>query len=83
MGDGGIGDLVKVIIFSQTSGVRSFFPPTYNDVRLFSALYVMSNIFSVQDIVFDRNFFAGFFSSRNQPAGYFFLKSPLIPSKVK
>ena len=39
----------------------------------------MSDIFSVQDI-FPRNLF---FSSRNQPAGNFFLKSPITPSKVK
>ena len=44
-------DLVWGRIFSQTS--LEIFPPTYNGVRFFfSVLYIMSNIFSVQDIYF-------------------------------
>ena len=84
-----MGDLVEVIIFSQTSGAEGpraleleFFSTTYNGVRFFSALYVMSNIFSGQDISF-QEFLCMLFCSRNQSAGFFFLKSPITPSKVK
>ena len=43
----------------------------------------MSDICFSAGCFFPRNLFACFFSSRNQPAGHFFLKSPITPSKVK
>ena len=59
--EGGMGDF-EVIIFSQTSGVRISFP-SYDGVRYFFQHYASWVIsFSVQDIVFPRNFFACFFS---------------------
>ena len=39
--------------------------------------------FSVQDIIFPSNFFACFFPLELSTAEYFFLKSPITPSKVK
>ena len=44
---------------------------------------VISDIFFQCRMFFPRNLFACFFSSRNQPAGHFFLKSPTTLSKVK
>ena len=67
-----MGDF-EVIMFSQTSGVRiPPPPPTYNSVRFFSALYVMSNMFFSAGYCFSQEFFCMLFSSGNQSARYFF-----------
>ena len=71
-------------IFPQTSLELEIFSPRYNGVRVFFQHYTELAIFffSVQDI-FSQEFLCMLFSSRNQPAGHFFLKSPITPSKVK
>ena len=76
-----MGDLVEVIIFfpnlwsreSPCSGVRNFFSTTFNGVMFFS----------VQDIVFPGISLHAFFLSKSVCRIYFFLKSPITPSKVK
>ena len=47
------------------------------------AVDVMRYIFFSAGYCFSQEFLCMFFSSRNQSAGYFFLKSPITPSKVK
>ena len=70
-------------VFSQTSLELQIFPPRYNGVRFFFQQYTSWAIFfSVQD-VFSEEFICILFSSRNQRAGHFFLKSLIPPSKVK
>ena len=69
-------------IFSQISLELEFFSPTYNGVRFCSALYVMSDIFSVQDIFLPGIYLHAFFLSKSV-CRTFFLKSPITPSKVK
>ena len=70
MGD--FSDLVCIgRIFSQTSLELEIFSLTYNGVRFFSALYVMSNIF----------FSAGYFSPRNLFACLFPLKISLMDGR--
>ena len=77
-----MGDF-EVIIFSQTSGVRIFFPLIRRCKIFFSALCVMSNIFFSAGYCVSQEFLCMLFLSRNQSAGYFFLKSPINPSKLK
>ena len=60
--------------FLNLSGVRNF-SPTYNGVRIFSALYVMSDIFFQCRIFFSQEFILSLQE--------IFLKSPIPPSKVK
>ena len=58
-----MGDFTNLVwrrIFSQTSLELEILSPTYNGVRFFSALYVMSDIFSVRDIF--SHLFACFFT---------------------
>ena len=59
-------------IFSQTSLELEFFSPTYNGVRFFLALYVISDIF------FPGIYLHAFFLSK-LVCGTFFLKSPISP----
>ena len=68
-------------IFSQTSLQLEIFSPRYNGVRFCWALYVMSDIFFSAGYFFPRNLFACFFPK--SVCRTFFLKSPIIPSKVK
>ena len=68
-------------IFSQIALELEFFSPTYNGVRFCSALYVMSDIFSVQDIFLPGIYLHAFFLSKSV-CRTFTLKS-LITSKVK
>ena len=82
-GMGYFTDLVCIgRIFSQISLELEFFSPTYNGVRFCSALYVMSDIFSVQDIFLPGIYLHAFFLSKSV-CRTFFLKSPITPSKVK
>ena len=67
--------------FPNLSGVR-IFSPTYNGVRFCSALYVMSDIFSVQDIFLPGIYLHAFFLSKSV-CRTFFLKSLITSSKVK
>ena len=87
VGEWGMGDFTDLVWgknFSQTSLELEMFSPTCNGVRVFSALYVMSDIFFQYRIFISQELFIGMsFSSRNQSAGHFFLKSPITPSKVK
>ena len=69
-------------IFSQISLELEFFSPTYNGVRFCSALYVMSDIFSVQDIFLPGIYLHAFFLSKSV-CRTFSLKSPITSSKVK
>ena len=66
-----MGDFTDLVcigrIFSQSSLQLEIFSPTYNGVRFFSALYVMSDIF----------FSAGYFSPRNLFACFFPLEISL------
>ena len=71
-------------IFSQTSLELEIFFPRYNRVRFFFSIIRHERyFFQCRMFFFPRNLFGCFFSSRNQPAGHFFLKSPITPSKVK
>ena len=81
---GNFTDLVYIgRIFSQTSPEVEFFSPIYNGVRFFfPALYVISDIFSSQDIFLPGIYLHAFFLSRSV-CRTFFLKSPVTPSKVK
>ena len=82
-GMGYFTDLVCIgRIFSQISLELEFFSPTYNGVRFCSALYVMSDIFSVQDTFLPGIYLHAFFLSKSV-CRTFFLKSPITPSKVK
>ena len=85
-GMGYFTDLVCIgRIFSQISLELEFFSPTYNGVRFCSALYVMSDIFSVQDIFLPGIYLHAFFLSKSV-CRTFFLKSPespITPSKAK
>ena len=73
-----MGDFTDLVcigrIFSQSSLQLEIFSPTYNGVRFFSALYVMSDIF----------FSAGYFSPRNLFTCFFPLEISLhdIFSKI-
>ena len=66
-----MGDFTDLVcigrFFSQSSLQLEIFSPTYNGVRFFSALYVMSDIF----------FSAGYFSPRNLFACFFPLEISL------
>ena len=64
---GNFTDLVYIgRIFSQTSPEVEFFSPIYNGVRFFfPALYVISDIFSSQDIFFPGIYLHAFFLSRS------------------
>ena len=82
-GMGYFTDLVCIgRIFSQISLELEFFSPTYNGVRFCSALYVMSDIFSVQDIFLPGIYLHAFFLLKSV-CRTLFLKSPITPSKVK
>ena len=82
-GMGYFTDLVCIgRIFSQISLELEFFSPTYNGVRFCSALYVMSDIFSVQDIFLPGIYLHAFFLSKSV-CRTFFLKSLITSSKVK
>ena len=80
-----MGDLVWVIIFSQTSlELRNFFP-RHMTVKDFisSALYVMSDIFfSTGYFIFPRNLFTSYFLSKSI-CRIFFSEITHNPSKVK
>ena len=80
-GMGYFTDLVCIgRIFSQISLELEFFSPTYNGVRFCSALYVMSDIFSVQDIFLPGIYLHAFFLSKSV-CRTFFLKSPITSQK--
>ena len=71
-----MGDFTDLVcmgrIFSQTSLELGIFSPTYKGVRsLFSALYVMNDIFFQRRIFFSQEFICMLFSSRNQSAEHF------------
>ena len=59
------------------------FSPTYNDVRFFFSIVRHERYFFQWRIFFSQEYICVLFSSRNQSAGHFFLKSPITPSKVK
>ena len=81
-----MGDFTNLVwerILSQTSLELEIFSPTYNGVNIFfSALYVMSDIFSVQDIFFPGIYMYAFLLSKSV-CRTFFLKPPITSSKVK
>ena len=77
--------LVWVTIFFPASGVRNF-SPTYNGERFFFQHYTSWSLicfFFSAVYYFSQVFPCKLFSHRNRSAGYFFLKSPINPSKVK
>ena len=83
-----MGDFTDLVcigrMFSQTSLELEIFSPTYNGVRFFLALYVMSDIFfqCSQDIFLPGIYQHAFFLSKSV-CRTFCLKSPITPSKVK
>ena len=86
VGEGGYGWFcLSKNFFSQISGVRKFFPDIRQCKSFFSALYTSWAIFfSVQDIIYFHPVISlQAFPPQNQSAGYFYLKSPITPSKVK
>ena len=71
--------------FPKSLGLENF-SVTYDSVRVFfSVLYTSWAIFfSVQDIIYFHPVISlQAFPPQNQSAGYFYLKSPITPSKVK
>ena len=73
----------EVIIFSQTSGVRIFFPLIRRCKIFFSALCVMSNIFFSAGYCVSQEFLCMLVLSRNQSAGYFFSEITYKPLKTQ
>ena len=82
-----MGDFTDLVcvgrIFSQTSLELEIFSPTYDDVSFFFSIVRHERYFFQWRIFFSQEFICVLFSSRNQSAGHFFLKSPITPSKVK
>ena len=68
--------------FLNLSGVR-IFSPTYNGVRFFSTLYVMSDVFFFGTGYFFRGIYLHAFFLSKSVCRTFFLRSPITPSKVK
>ena len=55
----------------------------YFDGTRYNRAWVLGDIFFSAGCFFSQEFISMHFSSRNQRAGHFFLKSPITPSKVK
>ena len=70
-------------IFSQTSLELEIFSPRYNGVRFFSALNAVSDIFFRAGCFFPGIYLHAFFLPKSACRTFFFLKSPITPSKVK
>ena len=71
-------------IFSQTSLELEIFSPRYNGVRFFFSIIRHERYFFQCMMFFPgQQIYLHAFFLRNQPAGHFFLKSPITPSKVK
>ena len=85
VGEGGYGWFcLSKNFFPKSLGLENF-SLTYDSVRVFfSALYTSWAIFfSVQDFIYFHPVSLQAFPPQNQSAGYFYLKSPITPSKVK
>ena len=79
---GRVGERVGYGWFSQTSLELEIFSPRYNCVRFFFSILRHERYF-FSAWCFSQEFVCMHFSSRKQPAGHFFLKSPITSSKVK
>ena len=70
--------------FSQTSLELEIFSPRYKRYKIFfSALYVMSDISFSAGCFFPGIYLHAFFLQKSACRTFFFLKSPITPSKVK
>ena len=82
VGEGGMGYLVvKVIIFSQASWVRSFLSSTYNRCKIFWSIIRHEWYFFQCKILFSQEFLCMLFSSRNHSPGCFFSEITNNPLK--
>ena len=70
-------------IFFPASLELEIFSPRYNGVSFFTALYVMSDIFFSPGCFYPGIYLHAFFLPKSACRTFFFLKSPITPSKVK